>query len=187
MALSASDIKFYYSLNDPGPANGGSKNPGDPQSDPNQSLGGCVSGTEIPNATLHNLFDVVTGDEASAGDTEYRCIFIKNDNASGETAYNMRIYISSQTSSPDTSLEIGLGQQVNASANDTCDEQQIANEDTAPTGVTFSAATETSPLNAGDINAGNYVALWVKWIVNAGAAAYDNDTTTITVKCDSSA
>ena len=54
MPIVAGDIDFRLS--------GGAAN-----SDVNASLGGAKSSTELVDATLHNLFDQVSGDEAQAG------------------------------------------------------------------------------------------------------------------------
>lgn len=94
-----------------------------------------------------------------------------------------KIWISSNTPSTDTTVEIALGSSaVNAT------EQTVANESTSPTGVTFSApANEGASLSIGDIPAGQHKAVWIKRIVNTGAAAYNNDAATLTVKCDTAA
>lgn len=41
-------------------------------SDPDASLGGVMSNTEISGTALNNLFDDVSPDEATSGSTEYR-------------------------------------------------------------------------------------------------------------------
>jgi len=68
MAISSASIKRYLS--------GGASN-----SDPLLSLGDVISSTVLATLTLHALFDVVDGTEASAGDTEYRCWYLKNDDS----------------------------------------------------------------------------------------------------------
>ena len=40
---------------------------------------------------------------------------------------------------------------------------------------------------SGDIPAGQHKAVWIKRIVNAGAAAYNSDGCTLTTKCDTAA
>ena len=64
MAITASNIKFYLS--------GGTSN-----SNVNASIGGAISTTEVVDNSRHNLFDKTLGTESTAGDTEYRCIYIK--------------------------------------------------------------------------------------------------------------
>lgn len=165
MAISAADIKFFLS--------GGASN-----TDGDASLGGVISTTEA-SASANALFDIVTGNEAAAGSTEYRCIYIKNDNAT-LTLFSARVFIQTNTPSTDTTVEIALGTSV---INGT--EQTIANETTAPSGTSFStAANEGAALTIGDIPAGEHKAIWIKRIVSASAAAYDADGVTIRVKGD---
>jgi len=150
-------------------------------SDPNASLGGVKSSTAV-GAGLHNLFDVVSSAEASTGDTEYRCVYVHNNHGT-LTMQSAKIWISSNTPSTDTSVEIALG---SSAVNGT--ETSVANENTAPSGPTFSApASEGAALSIGDIPAGQHKAVWIKRIVNTGAVAYNNDSAVITVKCDTSA
>ena len=119
MPIVASDIKVRLS--------GGAAN-----SDPNASLGGAKSSVEVVDNTLSNIYDQVSGSESAAGDTEYRCIYIHNGHAS-LTMQNVRVYISTNSTSPNDTWEIALG---SAALNAT--EQTVANETTAPTAVTFS-------------------------------------------------
>lgn len=96
---------------------------------------------------------------------------------------NSVIWIQSNTTSADTSIEIGLG---SSAVNGT--EQTVANESTAPTGVTFSApSSQGTALSIGNIPPGEHKAVWVKRIVNAGAVAYNNDAATIRCLCDTAA
>ena len=150
-------------------------------SDPNASLGGAKSSTAV-GAGLHNLFDIVSSAESSSGDTEYRCVYVHNNHGS-LTMQNSVVWVSSNTPSTDTTIEIGVG---TAAINGT--EQTVANESTAPAGVSFSApSTFGTALSLGNIPAGQHKAVWIKRIVNAAAAAYNSDTATITVQCDTAA
>lgn len=169
MAITASDLQFRLS--------GGGSN-----TDVNAALGGAKSSTQVTSASLHNLFDQVSGAESAAGDTEYRCIYLHNAHGS-LTLQNAAVYISSNTPSGDTSVEIGVG---TSSINGT--EQTVANENTAPSGVTFSApSTFGAALSLGSIPAGQHKAIWIKRIVNAGAAAYNTDAVTIAVQGETAA
>lgn len=168
MPITSTDIKLRLS--------GGAAN-----SNPNASLGGAKSTTEMGTA-LHNLFDIVSDGETTAGDTEYRCIYIHNSHAT-LTMQSTRVWISSNTPSTDTQAEIGLG---TAAINGT--EQTVADESTAPTGVTFGLAeNEGAALTIGDIPPGQHKAVWVKRVVAEGAAAYNDDQATISVKCATAA
>ena len=170
MPIVASDLKIYLS--------GGSSN-----SDPNASLGGVMSTTtEVTDNTTHNLFDQVSGTESNAGDTEYRGVYLKNTHGS-LSAQNTHVYISSNTGSADTTIDIALaGEGVNATM------ETIANENTAPVGETFSAPTTyAAGLDMGTIAAGQRYGLWIRRTVTAGAAAVNDDAVTIKYDCDTAA
>lgn len=154
MAIVAGDIKRYLS--------GGAAN-----ADPNAALGGAISSVEIVDDTLHNLFDKTTGAEAAAGDIEYRAFFIKNTHAT-LTYEGVVIYVSSNTTSLDTGVAIALADE----AVGTGTIETIANENTAPSGPTFSdPSTAGTGLSIGDIAPGEMKGIWVRWTVNAGAVA----------------
>lgn len=141
----------------------------------NAALGGAASTTTEANSTL---FDNVDSTEASTGDTEYRCFYIKNNHAT-LTAIDLKLWITANTPSANTEIAIGLGTSA-IGAN----EQTVANENTAPAGVTFSlAATEGAALTVGDLTPGQTKAIWVRRVVNAGTAAA-SDSTNIRFKCD---
>lgn len=169
MPIVAGDIDFHLS--------GGAAN-----SDPNASIGGAISTTQYPDASLHNLFDEVGSNESSAGDTEYRCIYVKNNHGS-LTLQNAVVWIQTQTPSGDTDIEIALaGEGVNGTA------ETVADESTAPVGETFSApATEGAALSIGNIPPGQHQAIWVKRNISAAASAYNNDSVVLRVKGDTAA
>lgn len=149
----------------------------------NLSLGGIKSSTAIVDASLHNLFDIVSSAEASAGDTEYRCFYFHNAHAT-LTALSSKVWIQTNTPSAGTTVEIGIG-----SAAINAEEQSVANESTAPTGVTFSAAAIdlATGLVIGDLLAGQHRSIWVKRIVTAGAAAANADSVLIRFGSDTNA
>ncbi len=166
MPVIAAEIKFYLS--------GGSSN-----SDVNASLGGIVSSTEVTDATLHNLMDAVSTAEALTGDVDYRCIYVKNTNAS-ITLTTAVAWIAANTPSLDSAIEIGIGTSALSGT-----EQTIANEGTAPSGVTFSSpSTLNSGLALGDMAAADTKAIWIRRTISAAAAAYNADGATISVGGD---
>lgn len=169
MPITATDIQYRLS--------GGAGN-----ADPNASLGGIMSTTQITTASLHNLFDQVSGDEAAAGDVEYRGIYVLNNHGT-LTWEAVFAWISSQTSSPDTALAIALaGEGVNATM------ETIANESTAPVGESFTApASKAAGLSMGDIAAGQRYGIWIRRTVTAAAAAFNTDTTILSTEGDTAA
>jgi hypothetical protein len=168
MPIVASDIEFRLS--------GGAAN-----ADGNASLGGAMS-SEVVSAALHAFFDRVTGAEAAAGDIEYRCLYVTNTHAT-LTLYQATVWLSANTPSGDTIIDIGLG-----TAAIGAEEQTVANESTAPAGVAFSApASYAAGLVIGDLAPGEYKAVWLRRTVTAGAAAYNNDGAILAVQGDSGA
>ena len=98
MAIVASDLKKYLT---------GAGSDGGAQADPNASFGGYRSSTEITDNTDNNLFDDVSGAEASAGDTEYRCICLKNTHGS-LSLQNAKVWVSTDEANADTTISIAV-------------------------------------------------------------------------------
>ena len=169
MAITASDLKIYLS--------GGAGN-----SDPNASLGGIISSTEVTDNTTHNLFDQVSGTESLAGDTEYRGVYLKNTHGS-LTLQNTKVYISSNTGSADTTIDIALdGGATNATM------ETLSDESTAPSGETFSAPTTyAGGLSIGSLAAGEKKGIFIRRTVSAAAAAVNDDAVTIKYDGDTAA
>lgn len=167
MAIAASDINTYLS--------GGAAN-----SDPDASLGGAKSSVEWTGGSLHDLFDAVSGDENAESDVEYRCVYYQNDHATLTTSAG-KLYISSETASG-ADLAIGLDP-AGASATATT----IADEDTAPAGVTFtSPTTKAAGITMPDLAPGAYIGVWFRRTA-ANTAAIDNDGATVRFSFDSPA
>lgn len=161
MPIIASELKFYKSTN---------------------GLGGAITANDITSNVIHNVFDTVTSDEALLGDVEYRCIYLKNTNAS-ITLENAIVFLASNTPLATTNMEIGLG---TVSIGST--EQAVADESTAPIGVTFTDLIgEANKLTIGNIAAGSYKAIWLKRTINSGSLASNGDGITITVSGDTGA
>lgn len=165
MPIVEADIKYYLS--------GGAGN-----SDPNASLGGAISSTEVVDASLHNLFDKVLGDEAAAGDTEYRAIFVKNTHAT-LTWEAVKLWIVSQPDGRTTKESFELAKETSSGS----PIQTVADEDTSPTGVTFSApSSKSAGIDLGDIGPGVVYGFWFKRIVPANCEA--KDSAQVQIKCE---
>lgn len=134
--------------------------------DPNASLGGAVSSTQISGAA-NSLFDDVSAGELTAGDIEYRCIAVKNNHGS-LALQNAVVWINQLTTSSDTEIDLGVDPAAFNVA-----PQTVANENTAPaTGVTFTRpTTKGAGLTLGNIPAGQFKCVWVKRTVTAGGSA----------------
>ena len=158
--------------------------------DPNAALGGIMStvaGGIITTGVDNNLFDDISGDEGNDGDTNYRGIYFKNNHGS-LTLTGTKVWISSNTTSTDDTINIALADEGEGDGATTGVMETIVDEDTAPVGPSFSApANKTAGLSFGDLDAGNVFGLWVQRIVNAGAAAIDANSATIRAEGDSAA
>ena len=162
MPIISTDIQYRLS--------GGAGN-----SNANASLGGAKSSTAAPS----NLFDDVSGAEASSGDTEYRCIYVHNNNGT-LSLQNAVLWIQANTTG--NRLAVGLG---SSALNGT--EQTVADESTAPASVTFTQpSTKGAGIALGTIPAGQHRAVWVRRTVAAAAPA-NNDTYTLRVEGDTAA
>ena len=143
MAVADGDIKRYLT--------GGAGN-----TDPNASLGGDRSATEVDDAGVNNVFDYVTEDEAAAGSVKYRCTEYVNTSAS--IWFNVYAWVAAT-----------LGNTVKAIGIDATT-QSVANEDTAPSGVNFSSPlTKGAGIEISNVAAGGSVRIWERRTVNAGA------------------
>lgn len=169
MAIASTDIKFFLS--------GGSAN-----GNPDASIGGAISATEFVDNTLNNLFSKIIGDESAAGHIEYRCLYVKNTHAT-LTLEIPKFYLDAKAGSPDTTFEIGVGA---AAKNAT--ESAIGNDKTAPSGVTFAAPeVKAAGLSLPNLAPGDAQAIWFKYIIAAGASAFNNDGITFNVAGDTAA
>ena len=170
MAILASEIHLRLS--------GGTAN-----TDPNASLGGIISNTQITSDTAQNLFDNVTGAESQAGDVEYRCFFVKNTHAT-LTLQNAGIWFATLTTSGDDEIAMALGDVATGTA---AEETIAAGGKTAPVlNTEFTSPTSSGTrLVIGDIPAGSHKGIWLRRTVNAGAGAFTNNTFSITVEGES--
>jgi hypothetical protein len=128
------------------------------------SLGDQVATNGPTTAVANDVFDDVSGAEASAGATDYRCLFALNNHAT-LSLLGAKVSISSQTSGGAT-VTIGLDPAgITPKGQASAQAATIANEAAAPAGVSFSAG----PLTIGDIPAGSVAAFWIKRVTPPGA------------------
>ena len=172
MPIVSTDLKLRLS--------GGASN-----TDPAASIGGAMSteaGGVITTAELNNLFDNVTGDESAAGMVDYRCVYIENDHAT-ITWEAVKLWIATVSASTDSVYAIALdGGGLNATA------EVEADEDTPPTGETFSSpTTKAAGLSLGDMDAGDNYPIWIRRTISAGASANNSDGPTIRYEGDTGA
>lgn len=170
MAIASSDLLCYFT---------GATSDGGAQASAAACLGNYRSSTQLTDNTDGNLFDDVSGAEASAGDTEYRCLCFKNNHGSLSLQAAV-VYMAATGAADDVisfAVEVPTGGDTNGYA------QTIADESTTPTvnagncsnwstattratGVSVAQGAHDNKLDAGEI-----VFVWVKRAVTAGAAA----------------
>ena len=179
MAIVSTDIKFWLT---------GAASVDNPQTDPNASLGGNRSSTEMVTGQLNNLFDDISGMEAESGDTEYRGIIIQNKHAS-LTLYNAKAFLSVQPNgsrATKESIQIATDTVWGGNSIDA-----IATENNAPTGAetgAFSApATYATGLALGDLGVNGQMGLWIKRVVPASTEASASADFTLVVQGDTQA
>lgn len=128
---------------------------------PALSLGGVKSSVEADAA----LFDKVLDTESATGRTEYRQVNVHNAHAS-LTLENAIVWIAANTPSDSTVIALGLGV---SGLNGV--EPAIANETSAPSGVTFvPAASAGTAISLGNIPPGQHRPIWIRRVVAQGAA-----------------
>lgn len=155
MPIVTADIKFKYATTAGTAGNSGA-------GAANTSLGKYISTTEVPDATLNALFDDITGTENAALDVEYRCAFVHNSHAT-LTLTAPILWVSAEIADGATA-SIGLDPTAPSAVDSTSAQAlQVADENTAPAGVVFSApTTKATGLALASIPAGQCAAFWVR-------------------------
>ena len=176
MSIQTSDILLKLSTTTgPGNSTAGS---------PNSSLGGFISTTQVTNNSLHNLFDEISGTENAASESEYRCVFVHNSNAT-DTFFNVIAFISAEVAG---GADVAIGvDAVAASAVGATDAQadDVVDEDTAPSGVAFTSPTvSANGIDIGDLASGEVRGVWIRRTA-ANTVALENDGTTLRVQGES--
>ncbi len=185
MAIVAGDIKFKLSTKT---GTGGNQT----GSTPAESLGKYISTTEITSAQLNNLFDDITGDENAASDVEYRCFFIHNAHAT-LALENVRVWFSGEASVADIDIaETKNGFPANLTkpiGQAAAQAEEIADESTAPTGLTFYHPTTKATgfsISPSALEAGYCVPFWLKRTAS-DSVAKANDSITVKIEGDTAA
>ena len=138
-----------------------------------RSLSGSYVDTEETVALTEVLGNAIGGPhveeaDSTAGSVKYRGLIVHN--TTGETASDLRVWVDADN---DTAARVG-DEAVSGGAI-----QEIANEDTAPTAVSFDAGTtESTGLSLGDCANGAGVGIWIERTISAlsSAATWQNIT-----------
>lgn len=148
------------------------------------SLGDQISTSAWAGGAANDLFDDISGAENAASTVDYRCIFVHNSNASN-TLQNAVIWLSAETAGG-ASIAIATDNiAASAIASGSTQAATIANETTAPTGVSAfsSPTTQGAGLSLGNIPSGQCKAFWIRRTA-ANTSALSNDGVTIAVAGD---
>lgn len=180
MSIVAADLKVRLSVTTGAAGNSTA------QGNVNNSLGKYISTTDVTDAALNNLFDDISGDENAASTVDYRGVFVYNSHGSlnwltpvmwlsAETAGGANAAVGWDTTAPSA---VGAAPAQGLT---------IANETTAPAGVSFSSpTTKASGLalsGATDLNFGNVKQYWVRRTAT-NSVALANDSVTVRVEGD---
>lgn len=164
MAIADTDVKIRYSV----AAAAGNTTAGTAAG----SLGDQISTTDVPDtgSNLQAVFASVDADDAADGATFYACVFVLNDHAT-LTLQGTTIEIEDQATGGGT-VTMGLDTTaVSAKGSASAQAVTVADNQTAPAGVSFSAG----PLTIGDLTAGQTKAVWLKLVVAAATTAQADD------------
>ena len=143
------------------------------------SLGKYISTTQA-TGSANVFFDDVQSAEASAGDVEYRCVFVHNAHAT-DSALNVAVQIVSEVASGAVAAAALDNIAASAIGSASAQADQVANENTAPTAV---GAFGTGSLSIGTLAAGQCKAVWLRRTVSASTAAMTGDGFTLRVTGD---
>lgn len=165
MAVTDAQLLLKLSVNT-GPGNSTA------QANPNDSIGGFMSSTQLTNNSLHNLFDAVTGDENAALDTEYRLIFVHNSNGTDTLGPNTKLWI--QTDTPAGAADVAIavdGTGITSATLATAQAERVANENTAPSGEAFtSPLSKAAGIAVPNMTAGQVLPVWIRRTAANGGA-----------------
>jgi hypothetical protein len=180
MPITSSDIKIRLSTTS------GSAGNTTAQANVNNSLGKYMSTTDFVDATDNNIFDDISGDENAAGTVDYRCLFVFNNHGS-LTLQGTKLWVPSEVAGG-ASVAIGLDTTAaSAAGSASAQALTIANETTAPVGVTFSTpTTKSAGLTLGDLGPGQCRAFWIRRTAN-NTGALNADGCSFTAEGDTAA
>lgn len=128
-----------------------------------------TSATIVDN-TLNSIFPDVTDAQRGVGLTDYRKIFFRNENAEQFTF--PKVYITANTPCPTDEIYI-------------C--KQVSNSDEYTDADTYKfyqpdAVDHVDVLSYATLTEDQYCGIWIKRLVTANSAGYDNDTFTLTTE-----
>jgi hypothetical protein len=172
--ISAANLKYYWS--------GGSAD-GVGVGSAAISLGSFRSATEVSGA-INQIFDDISGDEAAAGHTEYRCIYFRNEDANAGGLISPVVWIDGQAADGET-IAIGIDP---AGKNATA--ATISPDTNPPAGVSFTSPITKATglaLPTGPYAQNDRVPIWIRRVTPGSQAASNSVSASIRVEGDSGA
>jgi hypothetical protein len=138
--------------------------------DPDSSLGGVMSSTQMVDAVVENLFDNIKRKEILVGKTEFRGMYIKNSHAT-LPIHNPILYVDLDPTQTQVSFGVDPAGPGDGAATGVM--QVIGTEDAVPTGVVFEDANEYKvKLPLPTLKPLESVGIWMKRIsTGSGASA----------------
>lgn len=143
--------------------------------------GGGRGTTEIIDATLENIFDHIQPEEAQAGDTEYRKIYIRNQNA--DTWPDVKVWISQFTPWTEDEIWINVGDatwtdtQADAFSYTFYQPDSKSHADAHHPNVYDDAGVLQN--NFGNVGENQCFPIWLKRVVNPTTQGYTNNSAKI--------
>jgi hypothetical protein len=154
-----------------------------PNTTPGTFLGKYASSSNWAGGGTNDLFADITGAQNAASQVDYAGLAIHNSNAAN-AAQNSVAYLSSEVAG---GASVAIGADTTAASavgSATAQLLTIANNTTAPAGVSFSSPTTAgSGVSLGSIPVGNVKGLWVRRTAS-NSAALSNDGVTLAVQVD---
>lgn len=151
------------------------------------SLGGFISTTVIPDATMDNIFPDLTGAENAAENVDYSCLFVHNNHPT-LTFLNARVWFAADVAGGTTPAMAVDPTAISAVGATVAQAVVATDKNTAPPGVgPFTYPSDpAAALVLGDIGPGQVKAFWVRRVAtNSGAMS--NDGWTVQVDGDTEA
>ena len=126
-------------------------------------MGGAIDAAVDQVNLANNIFPQISATEASSGLTDYRCIYIKNNNATHDLT-DSKFFLEVPPISAGITIQLGLGTAVAGEA-----EQEIDDRFEEPTGITWlPAPNAANGLVLPTLTPGLSKSIWLKRIVSAG-------------------
>jgi len=129
--------------------------------------GDIDTANEIASGADQNIFDDVSDAQRVAGSTEYRKIYVRNEN--DDTWLQVVAWIAQFTPAENDEIAIALG----------TNSGTVSSEGSGATYVSPDAKDHADALNIGDLAKNAYQAIWIRRKVTAGGDGYSNNSFTL--------